>query len=436
MTKPRILVVGDILLDRYLHGTIERVNPETPGVVFSVQRTEHRLGGAAAVAYLCDGLDCETTIIGTVGTDEAGDIAAGLMRESEIANRCQRHGSTTVKQRCVAGGRLLYDRLDWNYDCEITAEQWSALIRGYAADEFDCIVIADYGRGAVVHAVPALRKQFAGTPIIVDPSRNADWRERYDGATFIKCNRSEAVDGTMPVNCREIITLGEDGIYCDGLLLPTDPRRVVDVTGCGDTVSAVLAWQLAQGVSVEDACRLANKAAGLQVERLGVQQIRPYEIESSGKCCDAVEFSEHARSVGKRIVFTNGCFDVLHAGHVETLKRAKAMGDVLIVGLNSDSSVRRLKGESRPIHSKENRAAVLSALECVDCVVVFDEDTPEWLIQEIRPDVLVKGEDTSEVIGREFVESYGGTVELLQLLLGLSSTAAIKAIEAENEIPC
>lgn len=432
MTRPRILVVGDVLLDRYLHGTVERVNPEAPGVVFSVQRTEHRLGGAAAVAYMCAGLVCETTLIGTLGDDEAGWIASDLMFRCAVENRCQRHGNrnTTIKQRYVSDGRLLHDRVDYNYDCEITAEQWSALIRGYVADRFDCIVVADYGRGAAVHAVPALRKQFPDVPIIVDPARNVEWSERYDGATFIKCNRSEAVDGTMPVNCREIITLGEDGIYCDGLLLPTEPRRVVDVTGCGDTVSAVFAWQLAQGVSIEDACRLANKAAGLQVERLGVQQIRPYEIESSGKCCDAVEFSEHARSVGKRIVFTNGCFDVLHAGHVETLKRAKAMGDVLIVGLNSDSSVKRLKGESRPIHNQENREGVLAALECVDCVVVFDEDTPEMLVQEIRPDVLVKGEVDSEIVGRTFVESYGGQVKLIPLLRGLSSTATIKALKS------
>lgn len=431
--KPRILVVGDVMLDRYLHGTVERVNPETPGIVFSIHRTEHRLGGAAAVAYLCAGLECEVSMIGFRGADTDGERVADMIRNAGIKDHLERHGETTVKQRAIADGRLMQDRFDWDCYREINELWWAARLPEYATDQFDCIVVADYGRGAAVHAVPALRKQFPAVPIIVDPARNAEWNERYDGATFIKCNRSEAVDGTMPINCREIITLGEDGIYCDGLLLPTEPRRAVDVTGCGDTVSAVLAWQLAQGVSVEDACRMANRAAGLQVERLGVQQIRPHEIESSGKLCDAVAFAEKARAAGKRIVFTNGCFDVLHAGHVATLKNAKAMGDVLIVGLNSDSSVRRLKGDSRPIHTQYNRATILGALECVDCVAVFDGE-PTELIRTLRPDVLVKGEDYrgKSVSGSDFA----GRVEFVPLVDGLSSTRAISDSNSFCEVAC
>lgn len=424
-TQPRILVVGDIILDRYLHCAVKRVNPEAPGVVLSVERTENRLGGAAAVAYLCAGLGCETMLMGVIGNDDEGKEASRLIKDAGVTNRCMLYGSTTVKQRCVVDGQLLHDRLDWDRDCKVTEEQWRAIVSWYDEKEFDCIVVADYGRGAAVNAVPELHRKFPTVPIIVDPARDAEWWERYEGATLIKCNRSEAVSGTMPKGCRDIITLGEDGIWCDGKHIPTEPQQAVDVTGCGDAVSAVLAWQISQGTDIESACRLANKAAGLQVQRLGVQQILPWELNANIKQLDPVEVSRQARNAGKRIVFTNGCFDVLHAGHVETLRRAKAMGDVLIVGLNSDSSVKRLKGDSRPIHNQEQRASVLEALECVDCVTVFDGE-PNELVERIRPDVLVKGEEYRDqlVSGAEFA----GRVEFVPLVDGLSSTRIIEEV--------
>lgn len=422
--NPRILVVGDAILDRYLHGTVERVNPEGPGIVFRVQRTENRLGGAGAVACLCAGLGCDTTLLASIGKDESGSAIESLCRQSGIRRRLfLSDQNTTVKERRVADGRLLNDRTDFD-----SFDPWHEnTIAGcpWAVDgEFDCILVADYGRGVALNCVPSLRKRFPTAPIIVDPFRQADWLQ-YEGATIIKANRDEAKGRILPRRTRLIVTLGERGMKLDGRLIAGRAVKPIDVCGAGDTVSAVLGWSIGRGRSLRKACRLANAAAALQVCRLGVQQIGPEEIEPASICCDAVGIAKSARAAGKTIVFTNGCFDVLHAGHVQLLQRAKDLGDVLIVGLNDDASVRRLKGESRPIHSQEDRTAVLAALACVDAVAIFSGE-PMELIEAIRPDVLVKGEDYRGCViaGAEFA----GRVELLPIVAGLSSTAAIEAL--------
>jgi D-beta-D-heptose 7-phosphate kinase/D-beta-D-heptose 1-phosphate adenosyltransferase len=421
--KPRILVVGDVLLDRYLHGTVERVNPEAPGVVFRAERIENRLGGAGAVAYLCAGLDCDVTLAGNIGGDEAGDALLEIFEAECIADHCRRTGLTAVKQRCVADGRLMSDRIDWDHGQEISDAQWEARLRACDADQFDCILVADYGRGAAANAVGPLRGKFPGTPILVDPARGADWL-RYSGATIIKANAAEAKDAKPLPRCRLIVTDDGRGMSLDGEPISTERLPVLDCCGAGDTVLAVLGWCVARGIDLTESCRLANRAAGVQVQRLGVQQVRPEEIEPTNKLGDVFAFAERARRNGNRIVFTNGCFDVLHAGHVQLLQAAKALGDLLIVGLNSDSSVSRLKGDSRPVNSQEQRAAVLAALECVDAVVVFDGE-PTELIERIRPDVLVKGEDYRgrEISGAEFA----GEVALLPLAEGVSTTRILES---------
>jgi D-beta-D-heptose 7-phosphate kinase / D-beta-D-heptose 1-phosphate adenosyltransferase len=356
------------------------------------------------------------------------------------------------------------------------------------------VLISDYGKGVctselLAAVICAARERHL--LVLVDPRRGADY-DNYRGATLIKPNRHEAGQATnreigtideafaagreLCVRCdchAAVITLDADGIVLvtrDGVErhFATRDRQVADVTGAGDTVLAVLGVSLAAGIDLEHACELANAAAGLQVERVGVSSVTWDEINSVGNILPMPPFAQrkatkkdrlqiaHAylarpssparrsanvhyaidshRSCGQRIVFTNGCFDLLHAGHVHSLITAKTMGDVLVVGLNSDASVRRLKGESRPIVAQSHRAAMLAALACVDYVVIFDEETPERLIAELRPDVLVKGDESppEHIPGASIVASYGGRVELVPLLPGISTTALIERLRAAS----
>ncbi len=344
----RILVVGDAIVDRTLQGSVERVNPEAPGTVFRVERTEDRNGGAAAVAMLCESLGAEV------------ETAFG-------EPRC-------IKQRCVADGRLLHDRIDFDVPCEPIH---------FATDgPIDCVVVADYGKGAVgADLVSRLRRHFPGVPIVVDPARGESWT-RYAGATVIKCNHNEYDGGPLRDAEHLVVTYGAKGMRCDNQWLDGRSACLVDVTGAGDTVAA----------------------GEIQVSRLGVAPITWDEIEPR-----------------RRVVVANGCFDLLHAGHVAMLEFAKAQGDWLSVLVNSDASVRRLKGPSRPIVPQDQRVAMLQALRCVDYVQLFDADSPAELLCQISPDVLVKGAGSKPTDGQEFARR----VVFAPLVDGISTTISL-----------
>jgi len=332
--------------------------------------------------------------------------------------------------------------------------------------EFDAILVADYLKGACTDRLlqqVIVTARANGQPVLIDPGRTADY-ERYRGATLLKPNRAEAElttgqtldsieqSGLAAKRLRErwdldaaIITLDRDGLVValsgNQEVIPSEPRAVYDITGAGDMVLATLGLCVAGGIPIPDAARIANIAAGLEVERFGVAPVNRSEIAAklalgankpSTKQVTADEITRLAndyRRQGKRIVFTNGCFDLLHVGHVSYLQEAAKLGDVLIVAVNSDASVRRLKGPTRPIISDHDRAILLAAMGCVSHVLIFEDDTPRSLLERIRPDVLVKGGTTTDIVGREIVEAYGGKVCLAGQVAGISTTAILSNVQ-------
>jgi len=337
--------------------------------------------------------------------------------------------------------------------------------------QFDAVLISDYAKGVctaelIATAISAATK--ANLPVLVDPARLNDY-SNYRGASIVTPNRAEtelvsglkiasveqAIDAGQKL-CQQydigaaVVTLDQDGMVLvtgdESQVFPTRPRRVYDITGAGDTVLAALGLGQAAGLSLPDSIQIANVAAGLEVEQVGVVPIPRADIENelTGQTGatqsklvtvdEAAEATENARRRGQSVVFTNGCFDLLHVGHVTYLQEAAALGDMLIIGMNSDDSIRRLKGESRPVINEQNRAALLAALQCVDFVVVFDEDTPCDLLEKIRPDTLVKGGTYSpdEVVGKDIVESYGGTVCVTSVSVNVSTTKIVEKIRQQD----
>jgi D-beta-D-heptose 7-phosphate kinase/D-beta-D-heptose 1-phosphate adenosyltransferase len=468
-SRRRILVVGDLMLDRYLWGDVERISPEAPVPVVRVNHRSESAGGAGNVAFNLVGLGARVMLVGVRGADEAGHRLSALMRRPDIRDlSIECSGRPTItKTRVVSAGQQLL-RLDEEQIRPVGPESVQAAVRhiGAAAEAADAIVLSDYGKGmlqspdlcgAAVRIAHAL-----GIPILVDP-KGRDW-ERYRGATCLTPNRREieVFDGA-PIESddrlatvmqrtlrrldlsRLLVTQGASGMCLMGadevpLIIPTRARQVYDVSGAGDTVVATLTLAVAAGMGFADAARLANLAAGVVVAKVGTQPISRLELEDAMRAQDAaLGGGSHSKWVaaddalvqvdawranGETIVFTNGCFDLLHPGHVHLLHRARELGRRLVVGLNADISVERLKGPGRPILNERDRAAILGALDCVDLVVLFNEDTPERLISRLKPDVLVKGADyrPDQVVGREIVESYGGSVRLIELLDGYSTT--------------
>ncbi|MHC5010241.1 MAG: D-glycero-beta-D-manno-heptose 1-phosphate adenylyltransferase [Planctomycetota bacterium] len=472
--SPRLLVVGDLILDRYLTGKVDRISPEAPIQVLRVEDETQRLGGGGSVATNVTVLGARTTLVGVVGQDAAADRIAEMAAETGIRLEAVRDPArrTSVKTRHLARSHASAQqvlRVDEETVAPLDAEAEAALRRRIdaALEDVDAVLVSDYGKGVctealLAHLVQAGRAR--GVPVVIDP-KGDDFR-RYRGATCLTPNRPEThratgiaiAPGDLAAAERAgaalladveldfaLITLDREGMYLKvgetpGRRLAVTPREVFDVTGAGDMVLSVLAIALAAGAAPEEAAALANVAAGLEVEHVGVVPVTRAEIAArlgSGlehgttKALEGAELQavlDGHRAAGRSIVFTNGCFDVLHAGHVRYLQAARAEGDVLVVGLNSDDGVRRLKGSDRPVNGLEDRLAVLSALAPVDHIVVFDEDTPRRLIEELRPDVLVKGEDWREkgVVGSDFVTSRGGRVVLLPLLEGRSTTGLIQ----------
>jgi D-beta-D-heptose 7-phosphate kinase/D-beta-D-heptose 1-phosphate adenosyltransferase len=471
----RILVLGDLMLDRFVSGGAERISPEAPIAVLAVEEERAMAGGAGNVARNIAALGGSVVLVGLVGKDAAGaEIQRWLEQEKTILGDLvtAEDRPTTQKIRYVANRQQLL-RVDTEKCHPAEAEAGELLARFVRhLAEADAVVLSDYGKGVLCDrllgaAIAAARQ--AGKPVVLDPKR-ADMR-RYDGATVVTPNLAEAVRASgvngqsdadaekcaerllelLPSTQSVLVTRGAKGMTLKergksaGHFHAT-AREVFDVSGAGDTVIAALALVLASGGSLAEGAELANLAAGLVVAKAGTATVSADELSTAlfssqaglieHKICTRAALGERLakwRKEGKRIGFTNGCFDLIHPGHVALLKQARASCQRLVVGLNTDASVRRLKGPQRPVQAETARAVVMAALEPVDLVVLFDEDTPMELIREIRPDVLIKGKDYSvaQVVGADFVKAYGGDVLLADLVPGESTTRTIAKMGAQ-----
>lgn len=466
--KKNILVAGDIILDRFIWGHVSRISPEAPVQIVNVKRENISLGGAANVAQNIVAIGCDVTMMGMTGKDAAGDLLAqefrrlGISAESVIEVQSR---PTITKTRVIAEQQQIV-RIDHEQTDEISSQHEDFFIHYIKQHikQFDAVVISDYQKGLLtVRLLRAIidTANENGIMTIVDPKR-ADL-SAYSGATLVKPNRKEAEQSLQrsiaghdaALQAAEeirqrfafrsvLITRGREGMTLVSestrLHISATAREVFDVTGAGDTVTAYLALMLSNRYPLIESAMIANMAAGVAVSKLGTVTVKREEVfhemeqqtSGSSKIVTAGELSLllEAFRKKKKIVFTNGCFDILHVGHITLLAKSKALGDVLIVGLNSDASVRSIKGEKRPIVSETERAHILSALEAVDYVVLFDEDTPLELIRQIKPDILVKGSDykPEQVVGKDVVESYGGEVRLVDLVAGFSTTNIVDAI--------
>lgn len=460
----RVLVLGDVMLDRYLHGSMGRISPEAPVPIVTLAHESCHLGGAGHVAASIASLGGTVTLAGLVGDDADGQRLRMLAEEAGIVRRELRSvpGLETIsKTRVVAGKYQQILRIDRDGRASTLAAEAAASQRQLVAlvSEHDVVVLADYNKGnlpdrLVAAVIQACREQ--GIPCLADPKK--DTFEAYVGATLLTPNVYEAarasgtqLEGYDAVSdaarrLREqlqleymVITCGAEGMIAagaDGVThIPAEVREVADVTGAGDTVVSVLALCLARGWPIDEACHLASLAAGIAVSKPRTYVVKSDELAQawrgeSVKIVDAATAARRvaeARRLGHVVVFTNGCFDLLHAGHLSCLERARKLGDLLVLGLNSDRSVRANKGPGRPALGEEHRAALLAGLACVDMVIVFDEDTPEELIRRLAPDVLVKGDRPGEpVVGAEFVAARGGRIVVLPLVEGLSTSSFLK----------
>lgn len=459
----RVAVIGDIMLDEYIIGDTDRISPESPVPVIREERRSCVPGGASNVAVNIHALGADVTLLGVVGADADGDKLIAELNARGIGTgsiyRTQNR-PTTRKTRLIARGSqmLRVDNETTEPIDEDTAKRLSTLIEEADAD---VIVVSDYAKGVVTPDLMSRLTSLSGR-IVVDP-KSPDFG-LYRSCYVIKPNHREILQATgltnpdadeLEVGCRSLmeahdvaallVTMGPQGmvLYERGrppYHIKSRAREVYDVTGAGDTVAAVMAGALSAGVSLQDSCEIANMAAGLvvgkrQTATVTCREILEYAfgVTASEKIIPLPELLdriEDIRKDGLKIVFTNGCFDLLHVGHISYLNEARRLGDVLIVGLNTDRSIRALKGPSRPIIPEEERSHVLAALESVNYVVLFDEDTPVNLIEKIRPDILVKGADYTreEVVGYDIVESYGGQVKLIELTGGASTSAIIERI--------
>lgn len=458
-----VLVVGDVMLDRYWHGGTSRISPEAPVPVVKVEHMEDRPGGAANVALNIAALGAPATLVGVTGADEAADSLAQSLASAGVDVHFQRIGNqpTIVKLRVISRHQQLL-RMDFEQpfatDAEALAREVEALLDGVKV-----LVLSDYGKGALQnHQVLIQAARARGIPVLADP-KGKDF-SIYRGASLITPNLAEfeiivgrcadendlVAKGAQLMAELELgallVTRGEHGMTLlrpghPALHLPARAREVFDVTGAGDTVISTLAAALAAGEELPLAVALANLAAGIVVGKLGTAAISAPELRRAVQREQGSERGvlgleqlllaiEDARAQGEKIVFTNGCFDILHAGHVTYLEQARAQGDRLIVAVNDDASVSRLKGPGRPINSVDRRMAVLAGLGAVDWVICFSEDTPERLLEQVRPDVLVKGGDynVDQVVGAPIVRAYGGEVRVLGLVENSSTTAIVEKI--------
>ena len=467
----RVLVLGDLMLDEYIWGRTDRISPEAPVPIVRVMREELRLGGAGNVINNLLALNCKVQVVSVLGEDRDAERLISLLRAKGIETDgiFRMPGRTTSRKTRVSASNQQMLRIDRETIDPISPDLEKAVIDWIRrkGKNFALFLVSDYLKGVltkdVLASIISLGREM-GMPVLVDP-KGYDFT-RYKGATLLTPNCKEAEAATrIPIVdeksliaagrilCDElaldalVLTRGEEGMtifrpHGNEVHLPTRAREVFDVSGAGDTVLAMLGLGLAGGLTLEDTAQLANIAAGIVVGKVGTSAVGPPELmeevarlrqdtdikikgrETLGLILDKI------RDQGKTIVFTNGCFDLLHAGHVKYLQMARRLGDLLVLGLNSDDSVRRLKGPRRPLIDQDARANILAALDCVDYVVIFEEDTPLDLIKALRPHILVKGGDYTpeQVVGKDLVESYGGRVELITFVDGRSTTGIIEEI--------
>lgn len=468
-----VWVVGDVMLDEYVTGAVERISPEAPVPVVRARATENRLGGAANVARQLAALGARVSLAGVVGTDAAGETLLRLCEAAGIDTRAVGklpERPTTRKLRVLGHSQQLL-RLDWE-DAGACTPQVAVRLASKLAEGArpDAIVLSDYAKGVLTaETIAAILRLRGSAPVLVDP-KHTDFG-RYRGATTVTpnlreleaaCGRTLDPDDTAAIAAaaREllqraglqslVVTLGSRGMLVvpsDGseTALPAMRREVYDVTGAGDTAIAVLTLALAAEAPLAQAAQLANAAAGVAVSHVGAVAVPAAAIRDAlaarpdSKILSRQELAARAaawRTAGKRIVFTNGCFDLLHAGHLALLSQAARLGDVLMLAINSDASVRRLKGAERPLVPEAERAALLAALTFVDAVTIFDEDTPLAVLQAVQPHVLVKGGDyqPAEVVGRELVEAGGGRVVIVPLMPEKSTTSLLERIRGGGTV--
>lgn len=471
----KVLVIGDVMLDVYVNGVVERISPEGPIPVFLRKDEEEKYvaGGAANVAMNVKAAVCDVSICGAIGDDQSGSRIKEILDKEGIDTsllvKCNR--PTTQKIRYIGQNNQQVLRIDSESKADITVDEVKDIIEQieHIAVSFDVVVLSDYKKGFLskditVRLISIFKQN--NIPVFIDLKDPVF--EKYRGATLIKPNRKELQDLTkLPTNNREevveasiflckeadseyvLTTLGADGMVLvdkekELFYEKTKAKEVFDVTGAGDTTIAYLAAEIANGKTIKNAIRVANAAAGIQVSKLGTSVVYRREVKRflsnkgdiNKKIIDDakdkwIKDIEQLKKKGKVIVFTNGCFDILHAGHITYLKQAKALGDYLIIGVNSDASVKRLKGDTRPINSLEDRMLLLSALSSVDYVIPFDEDTPLDLIKEIRPSVLVKGGDykKEDIVGADVVLDDGGRVEIIDFVENKSTTNIIEKMK-------
>ena len=473
----RVVVIGDLMLDRYVYGDAERISPEAPVPVLRVVQREDRVGGAGSVALNIQSLGAQAECLGIVGRDRFGQRIREMLAAAgaETGGIFEVHDRPTITKTRLVGlaehrHRQQILRVDDEVVRPIDPQTAAKLLERYAAalPRADVVCLEDYAKGLLADGICQRlinQARAAGKPVVVDPGRTRGW-ERYRGATLLTPNRAELAHAVghelsgeqiaeaATTLTREleltamVVTLGRDGallVRPDGYTqhFPTRPRAVYDNTGAGDAVLAMIAVAIACGATLEEAVQLANVAGGLEVSKFGCVPIRRDEVVAELRATHdttrrkvrpldelLAELSAR-RQRGETVVLTNGCFDLLHPGHVELLERARALGSLLVVGLNSDASVRaQNKGDDRPVRCERDRARMLAALEAVDYVVLFDEPSVAPLVERIRPDVLVKGGDYQphEVVGHEIVRGYGGRVVVLDFIEGYSTTGELERI--------
>lgn len=473
-----ILVVGDVMLDRYWQGDSQRISPEAPVPVVKINDLEDRIGGAANVARNIAHLDGKVSLMGLIGDDENADRLESMLAKDKVFSQLIRQNEqpTITKLRVISRHQQVV-RLDFEDPFE--EKHALALMERFKVelDQYDFVIFSDYNKGSLRFVTEMIQEaRTRGKTILVDP-KSSDLSV-YRGAHVITPNLKEFIAAGGETGSEELIhssakkLMHDAGI--DAILLtrseqgmsvltpeskhdmPTRVREVADVTGAGDTVIGTLALMMAAGTPLDDAAQIANLAAGVVVAKLGAATVTPEELyqianrvffDSRGtreadSAEEALRHIELAKLAGERIVFTNGCFDILHAGHVRYLEKARALGDRLVLGLNSDASVKRLKGESRPVNRYEDRATVIGGLASVDWVLPFGEvngdeydDTPYYLIQKVQPDVLAKGGDytVETIVGADLVQDSGGKVAVIEFVDGCSTTRIIEKIQNRND---
>jgi D-beta-D-heptose 7-phosphate kinase / D-beta-D-heptose 1-phosphate adenosyltransferase len=467
---PKILVIGDLMIDHYLWGSCDRISPEAPVQIVNVECESTVLGGAGNVINNLNALGAQVSVISVVGGCEISDELRDLLTKIDVNVEhliVQKDRISSKKSRIIAAQQQVvrYDRESTN---EINNESQDKVLSTYKKiiDNYDVVLLSDYGKGVLTFELTQSLITFANQnnkKVLIDP-KGLDY-SKYKSAYLLTPNKKEASEATQ-INIKDdaslaqaitqlkaecdlnvsLITLSEQGvaIFDDTLRThPTVAREVFDVTGAGDTVLASLGFSLACEYNIDDAVKFANLAAGVVVGKIGsatatLNEIIEYESSLNKSTSDEhiktldeiIALSAELKSRDKKIVFTNGCFDILHAGHVRYLETAKSYGDILILGLNSDRSVTELKGEGRPINTQLDRAYILAALEAVDYVVIFDEDTPYDLIKAVKPHVLVKGGDYEgkDVVGQDIADE----LKLVQFVDGKSTTKTIEKIQQGN----